>query len=192
MSVFATLKKRIAVKNRRFKQELAQKYGHAEVSADDEYSVASRRFLEVEAGLQSFASNVDTYCSVMQNLAATQVLLVSDLTCFVDKEGSHRTALDGYRTVLQELNSEYTARVISILKETVSNPLREHLADMPQVKEVMEKRVRKKTDMDYYKQKLATLQDKGKADKVRETEDKLRQATEVYLQVTTSLMEWFS
>lgn len=136
------------------------------------------------------AKHIEDYVKSLQELTAAQSLIIGDLLYFCDVDSPHRSALEAFYATLQDLNRNKTSHIINRLRDQLLNPVREHLAEGPAMREVMDKRARKKMDMDFFKQRLIKVMDNP--EKRAAAEEKLRPAVELYEQVTNALMQRFS
>lgn len=156
-----------------------------------QFAECNKRYNEVERSLEQLADHVEQYANAVQDLVSIQSSIAGDLLFFCDRESPQRQNMEAFLNSLRDLNQRKTSRLLASLKDGFVEPIRDHLAEAGTMGKILEKRKHKKTDMDYYKQKLAQSKMKGPQDKVKAAEDKLRPAVEIYESVTSLLLKRF-
>lgn len=116
---------------------------------------AHKRYLEIENAMRSLVDHCVAYTKAVTEVTALQSFIANDLLFFAEQDDPQRACLEAYCTTMQEFNNRKTAQVFKDLREKVIDPMKQFLANSDGVAEVVEKRLRKKKDMDYYKQKVS-------------------------------------
>lgn len=160
---------------------------------DSEFTEALRRFQDTEAALASFVANLEIYSRALSDLASSQLGLATGLLSFCDSDDAHRPPLEAYQTAMRD--AALQARAARDTSDSrLLQPLRGHLSRAAEARDVVEKRARKRGDVDYYIARVAEVRAKSRVTdaEVQHVEEKLAAARHVCGVITASLLDWFA
>mmetsp|Transcript_37369 Transcript_37369/g.73498 ORF Transcript_37369/g.73498 Transcript_37369/m.73498 type:complete len:527 (-) Transcript_37369:365-1945(-) len=187
--------KKLKITKRRLIQEYHGRNTHPDGSAaqEDGFENSYTNFLKTENALTSLKANLSVYAKALENLASAQEAISKDLMFFYDPETEFHKAAQTYQENIEAFKEYATKTAVDKIADDIVTPIDNHLGQFPVIKSMMDKRSRKKIDLDSYKRQLTEIQEKaGKEDKKKKVELKLKATQDKFNELSANLFSTFS
>ncbi|XP_066278054.1 dynamin-binding protein-like isoform X2 [Branchiostoma lanceolatum] len=175
----------IRKKGSRFTGRLIHMMGQSELTMDERFNEADRKFHNMEKTIKVFIRNVSENHRQMQEGLQAQLLVAEDITDFyADK--ANRQDIENYRTAYRTLNSTHLPKYKSFVEERVVSPLTALVLMYPAPNKLIQKRYDKM--LDYDNKRKNSEKAKG-SDKSRAAQEDLKIAKNTYEALNAQLLD---
>ncbi|CAH1258331.1 DNMBP [Branchiostoma lanceolatum] len=175
----------IRKKGSRFTGRLIHMMGQSELTMDERFNEADRKFHNMEKTIKVFIRNVSENHRQMQEGLQAQLLVAEDITDFyADK--ANRQDIENYRTAYRTLVSTHLPKYKRFVEERVVSPLTALVLMYPAPNKLIQKRYDKM--LDYDNKRKNSEKAKG-SDKSRAAQEDLKIAKNTYEALNAQLLD---
>ncbi|XP_019615513.1 PREDICTED: dynamin-binding protein-like isoform X1 [Branchiostoma belcheri] len=175
----------IRKKSSRFTGRLIHMMGQSELSVDERFNEADRKFHNMEKTIKVFIRNVSENLRQMQEGLQAQLLVAEDITDFY-AEKANRQEIENYRTAYRTIVSTHLPKYKTFVEERVVSPLTSLVLMYQAPNKLIQKRYDKM--LDYDNKRKNSEKAKG-SDKSRAAQEDLKIAKNTYEALNAQLLD---
>ncbi|XP_078587056.1 dynamin-binding protein-like isoform X1 [Branchiostoma floridae x Branchiostoma japonicum] len=175
----------IRKKGSRFTGRLIHMMGQSELTMDERFNEADRKFHNMEKTTKVFIRNVSENLRQMQEGFQAQLLVAEDITDFY-AEKANRQDIENYRTAYRTIVSTHLPKYKSFVEERVVSPLTALVLMYQAPNKLIQKRYDKM--LDYDNKRKNSEKAKG-SDKSRSAQEDLKIAKNTYEALNAQLLD---
>jgi hypothetical protein len=158
----------------RQKEGLAERFGKAEKTVDEEYDYRYRRFDQIATASVNYNKHVQQFVENFHAMSTTLTFLAEDLTDLYRNSSDQNKIImaDKIMQVAQDIETTAVRPFQDQVVSQVVNPLNSYIAKFDEIKKLHKQRSQTLQEFDYYKTKVKKLMEKQSKDPMKLPQNK--------------------